>query len=722
MKKIIVTVVLATLSRVAESVALAEHEKSHTLRAVQSAEANETVVVHNTPEPLVITPVQKVINMLNNLQAKVIKEEKEQWLLYDQETANCKEEHKVLSFLVKKDEMTYDDDAGMIKVEGARLIKCFSRVQQLDFMIAMKNQELKREQKDYANTSAHYDSQIQELEETVTTIRSALEHLEKARDHEPALLQANRTMTLVQALAAMVKASTITSAGADTLMEFAQTQTGSKENGEEDEEDLGSPAQEGYDFHSDKLIETLRDMLQTAESSLDETRKIAKKAEYDHTEVAHAIELEIENLEKELERVKEETGYVEQKKSEFEHDLFGISKTLSIEKEARKMSDAECIAAGEAFTEESKLRKNELEALTKAEGAIHAAQNSSAGLSFMQLSSETTNYETSAVNRQVLEFVRALGHQHHSQALLRLSSRISSVLRYSAKHRQDPMEKVKGLIVELIDRLKTEAAMDAVKYQKCSEQINKTESEMKEQEEKLEEIEARLDAAVAELNKIKALLASLSASAASAQEMFKAQGELRRKQSDEYDKARTDDYNGLMGVKEGLKIIRDFYADEDTKITNAATETAANLIVGLLEVIEQDLTQSVVILDQTETEQKNAWEAAQQVYVTEFQQNQAAMKSYEATLKQEQEVVDQIEEDKWAVIDILKSKQKILVDAQKECSSPAVEYKEKVQKLQAERDGLQKALDILMGETVLLQDSVVRKRVVGRSLRGTSRH
>ena len=83
---------------------------------------------------------------------------------------------------------------------------------------------------------------------------------------------------------------------------------------------------------------------------------------------------------------------------------------------------------------------------------------------------------------------------------------------------------------------------------------------------------------------------------------------LRQEQKAAYDSNRPEMEQGLEGVKMALQILRDYYAKEDKSHTVA--EGAVVGIVGLLEVVESDL--SKVLAEMTATEEAAAAEYEQQ--------------------------------------------------------------------------------------------------------------
>merc|ERR1712151_953072 len=185
-----------------------------------------------------------------------------------------------------------------------------------------------------------------------------------------------------------------------------------------------------------------------------------------------------------------------------------------------------------------------------------------------------------------------------SPALAQLASRISTAMKSSAKSSQDPFSKVKGLISDMIARLESEADADASHKAYCDKELGETNVKHADKTAEIEKLTTSIDQMSARSAQLKEEVARLQkelADLASAQaEMDK----LRSEENTDYTKNRADMEQGIEGVKIALKVLREYYANDDKAHEEA--QGAGQGIIGLIEVIESDFTKSLAETISTE--------------------------------------------------------------------------------------------------------------------------
>jgi len=117
-----------------------------------------------------------------------------------------------------------------------------------------------------------------------------------------------------------------------------------------------------------------------------------------------------------------------------------------------------------------------LKVITEAIGVLQNTTSGAVGqaYSFVQVAATSTMHtHTDLAKSEVLALIKKLATQHHSVALSQLASRIAAVARYASANGEDPFAKVKGLIQDLIAKLKAEAGAEATEKAFCDEHMTK---------------------------------------------------------------------------------------------------------------------------------------------------------------------------------------------------------------------------------------------------------
>jgi len=308
---------------------------------------------------------------------------------------------------------------------------------------------------------------------------------------------------------------------------------------------------------------------------------------------------------------------------------------------------------------------------------------------------------TDLVNFEVVQFVRKLAKKQHSEVLTQLGRRMASAIREGASAGNDPFGKVKGMIVEVIERLEGDAKADAAHKTYCDEQMAETEEKKDNREALIDKLTTQIDTMAARSAKLKEQVADLQKSLASLGKSQAEMNALRQAERKQYLINKLEMEQSIEGVKTALKILREYYANQD-KAHTAATGSASG-IIGLLEVAESDFTRALSELIATE-------KAAQASFDQETKENEIekTTKDQDVSYKNREitqltNAVGQATSDRQGTqteLDaILDYKNQLL----KMCVSKVEAYGERKARREAEIAGLKEALSILEGEAVLLQ-------------------
>merc|ERR1712039_602259 len=188
---------------------------------------------------------------------------------------------------------------------------------------------------------------------------------------------------------------------------------------------------------------------------------------------------------------------------------------------------------------------------------------------------------------------------------------------------------------------------------------------------------------------------------------------LRKEENTDYTKNRADLEQGIEGVKIALKVLRDYYANDDKAHEEA--QGAGQGIIGLIEVIESDFTKTLAEMISTE-------ETAAAAYDKQSKENQVTKTAKDQDVRYKQKEssdldksVEEATADRAGVQTELDAVNEYLDSLHKQCDEKVEPYAERKRRREAEIAGLKEALTILEGQALLQQQTK-------RTLRGIFRH
>jgi flagellin-like hook-associated protein FlgL len=221
------------------------------------------------------SPVSKVMEMLADLESKIIKEGEEAQKTYDEFSEWCEDRSKNVGFEIKTGKAEIGDLMAQIEKETATIAALSTKVEELSGSIASDEADLAAATKIRNEEAADFAAEEKETTEVISMLERAISILEREMKKGGAsMMQLQSAKTVVDALNALVQASVINSADQKRLAALVQ----SSQDAQEDDDQLGAPAAAVYKGHSDGIIGTLEDLLEKAETQLEKARKAKKQA------------------------------------------------------------------------------------------------------------------------------------------------------------------------------------------------------------------------------------------------------------------------------------------------------------------------------------------------------------------------------------------------------------------------------------------------------------
>merc|ERR1719183_3018478 len=657
-------------------------------------------------------PMGKVLELLTGLEAKIVAEGEKEAKAYKEYFDWCDDFSKEKGFEIKT--LTAKKEKLMAEIAdlAASIETSTSEIDDLSAKIAADESELKDATLIREKEHGEFLANEADLVETIDTLTRAISILSKEMAKNPAAfaqLQASSSIAnVVQAMGAVVDAAGFSGHDKQKLMALVQ----SSENSDDDDEDVNAPAAAVYKTHSTGIFDLLEDLKEKAEEELAALRKAETNTKQNYEMLKQSLEDSIAADTK----AKDEASA-----AKAEGDLAMTEKALDDAKTALAEANADCMQVAADHEATVTGRTEELTALATAKKILMETSSGAVSQTYSLLQMKAGSQmrsRTDLANAELVSLVKKLARQHHSSALAQLASRITAVFKYSQSTGDDPFVKVKGLIVDLINKLEAEAEAAATEKAWCDEQMAKTEQKKQELDEDIEKLTTKIDQATARSTQLKAEVKELQGELAA---LAKEQAEMDKVRSENhaaYVEAKADLELGLSGVRKALDLLRGYYGgaaliqnkvigafvqQPDPPVIFSKATGAGDSIIGILEVVESDFATNLTKVETEEADEADDYEkTTQENAVTKTTKIQdVKYKTQEFTGLDKS--IAEMSADRESTSSELSSVMEYYGQVKERCIAKPETYEERQAKRQAEIKGLKEALEILDTETVFIQ-------------------
>jgi len=645
-----------------------------------------------------VSPVQKVIQLLDELKGKVEADLSAEEKLMEEYTSWCDEEANTKEDAITSSKRTIDDLGATIEDCKASVVTLTSSIDELTTKISTSEKEL-------ADATGLRDKEHEvflgsekELVDTVDGLDRAIAVLKKNLSLLQSGNYANILGTVASSLKKVVEASWVNSHQKSVLTSLLQANDG--------DEDLSLQPQattSSYDGHSDGILDTLADMQSKAEESLSSTRK-------DEMEAAHAFALLKQGLEDEIKVAKKQLSEATQTRSTTEEEQYSAETALT--------ETQETLAADEKYLAELKqscsMKATEWAARQKQAGeetaAIEKAKEVlSEGVKvFLQTSTHLTTESKMEgdmdTRSQVVGLLRRISKKAHSYALMQLLASAQS----------DPFGKIRGLIEEMIAKLTKEAAEEADQKSFCDEEISESKAKQADLSGKLDKTTARIAKAEADKAKLEEDIKLLETEIAEIDAGQAEATKVREEEHAEYLKASKDFKDSATAVAKAIAVLSEYYNSaafvqvKQAPEFGGAKSDVGSTIVSILEVAESDFTTMLAEAEADESSAAEAYEKLTQENAITKTTKQGDVKGKTSEGKQLEVALGNYAENKATTTDELDAVLMYLDKLKPQCESKVMSYAERKAKREQEIEGLKEALTILSGEALIQVKSSLR--------------
>jgi len=673
---------------------------------------------------LTANPVQKVIELLTSLEAKVIKDGEVEQKAFEEYAEWCETEAKNKEYEIKTAKTEIEDLQATITKSAADIDTLTAKIAELASSISSNEADLKAATEIRDKEYKEFSASESELVEAVDTLDRAIMVLERnMKETGAAMLQVDMSAGMtkfISVLKTVIDAASMNSHDKQKLLALAQS------NSNDDDADmnhmmsnaanLGAPDPDAYKSHSTSIIDILEDMREKAEAELNEARKAEMNSKHNYDMLKQSLVDEISVDNKDLSESKTGLAGANEAKATAEGDLAVTQKDLADAQKVLGSMHQDCMTKATDHEAAVKGRAEELKALAEAKKIISSMTGGAAAqtYSLVQVSSvrgSVSSIQTRAdlANFEVVNLLKRLAKEQHSTALSQLASKIATTMRFGASNGEDPFAKVKDLISTMIERLIKEGEEEAQHKAYCDTEMGKTKKKRGELEHDVEVLTAKIDKAKAQSAKLKEEVTQLNKELA---EIAASQAEIEKiyaEEKENFAQTKADLEQGLDGVRMALKILKEYYAKEGEAALIQVSHKfepasgAASGIIGMLEVIESDFSKNLAAAIAEH-------DAADVTYEKQSMENRVSKAIAEQDVKyktKEAASLDKSIADHSSDLEGTQSELDAILSYTKtlraQCELKPESYAERAKRREAEIAGLKEALSILEGEAVLLQ-------------------
>jgi len=638
-----------------------------------------------------VSPVQKVLQLIDEFTAKVTHEFDETKKVFEDFAKICDDESSEKNYAIKNSNEQIEDLAATITDSSAGIETETSKVSDVSETISATEKELGEVNALRKKEHADFEAAEKELLDTVDSLAGAQEMLKKSL----ALIQSNggsvseqdqmAVNAIAQRLGQIAEAAFVTTQQREKIQAFFQEK-------EDADDSLTFRTQAKGGGGSDAILETLEEMEDKASDSLTKTRNEEMEGANAHALLKQGLESKIQNGEKELAEATHSKQVLSEKLAQAEKDLGLEKKGLSTDEAYLRDLKRDCQSRAQEFEVEAKDTDAELTALGKAKGIL---TKKFAGASFVEMKSKTrvqVRSEEEDVRVQALRLIEQVGKKYHSTALVSLAYRAAS----------DPFGKVRSMIEDMIAKLLQEAAEEATQKAFCDKEIGESKASQADKEGKLGKINARLGEAESNSAALSEEIATLSKEVAENDGAMSKATAQRDEEKTIYVKIEKDLSESEEACAAAISVLREYYEGASLVQVGSKTNTKAagktedgGGIISVLEVAESDFANSLAEVRSVETRAVDEYGKMMQDGKMLKVTKEMEVKGKESEVKSLKTTISDNSEDKAGLSDELDAVLAYLDKLKPQCETKVPSYAEIKAKREAEIQGLKEALDIL---------------------------
>jgi len=656
-----------------------------------------------------VGPIQKVLQLLDELQAKAIKEGEASGIAYEEFVDFCTKQSTETNFAIQTSEeqieaLTADIDTAdgniaelMITIGGKGAIE-----PGLTGQISKLEQEFDAATALRKSTKVDFDARDADLAETADMLTRAHkvlgEHLSATTSVEAqaSLSQLSSTLKVV------VESSMVSLPDKEVLASLLQAPRTDIDSF------LAQPQakQVAYEQGSSPALDTMAGLLEKAETSRAAGQKEEMHGQHSFNMYSQAASAEIASLTKQLDTSKKQLNMNAEKKAGAEGMKEIADKELAESKTFLGDTQQECLEKAAEWEQMSAERTEEIKTLAMAkkilsnQGANGFDQQQKA-VSFLQVQVQQTSSTSLTYDRQIqaARYLRNLASESNSWVLAQVSDHMAS----------DPFVKIKGMVSEMITKLEDEQAAEQEHKAWCDKEMAKSGKDKKLKSARVEELAIRSEKTSSSITKFteeaQVLVEELQAMDAASKKATA----MRNKETNMWAAEKKEQEMGQQAAAAAIKVLRSYYEGKSflqggTQIRSKAAARAQlqgpDGVIGLLEVAESDFSKAIAEGQAADDQGASEYET----YMEDFRISRATKMQDEKNKRGEiarlQSLGAELNEDSADAQKELDAVLEYIDKITTSCETKVPSHVERQERRAKEIAGLQNALGILDGTAV----------------------
>jgi len=652
-----------------------------------------------------VTPVQKVVQMLEDMSAKGKKEMQEEQVRFAAFAQFCEGAEKAKVQRIEESKETIGELQG--EIEGLEL-----EIDQLAASIEKADADIAG----LAKKIAFLDNAMKSIEgdeEEVTEEREEEHEMFEKKDKD-----LSESVDALDRAVAEMKTQDVRTAQASLMQVMSHKYTPESVKLEinsflQQKAKLGAPEADAYEFQSEGVINMFSDLENKMEGEKSDGQKQEMNQKHAYMMLMQDLENRLRNTKEQRERDTVEKAEKEQaladakgEKAETEATLAEDEKYLA---ELRQM----CKTKTAEFESRQELRQGEQDAIAKAVeilggGAVSgAADKHLPGL--MQTSlAQLRNSAVSPLQSRVAAFLKDRATKVNSPILSLMATKMGD----------DPFTKVKKMIKDMITKLMEEANEEAEHKGWCDTELSTNQQTRESKSDEADKLSAEIEALSATISKLAEDITELSEGIATIDKAVAEATADREAEKAKNTETIADAKAASTAVSQAVAVLKEFYAKaaEATALTQMqgpaddAPETfsgaykgnqdQASGVMGMLEVIQSDFARLESETTAGEAEAADVF----QKYSADSATNKAVKETdvkHKTSKKQETEsALAEAKKDLAATQEELTAAMDYYEKLKPSCVDAGVSYEDRVARRKEEIESLQEALKILSGDDI----------------------